>query len=78
VKWYGKSSRQRKRNNMAKLIGKNVYITWKDGSEWHWFKVIDRVPGMLMIQGIDSPDGVPHDGDVFWVPVSDIKTMEEV
>lgn len=54
-----------------------VHIDWKDpDSDWHWFYLLEMRGEWVKLQGRDSPDGYQHDGDVFWVHRSEIKTMQ--
>ena len=62
---------------MNDVISDPVHIEWKDpDSDWHWFYLLGTRGEWLKLQGRDSPDGSKHDGDVFWVHRSEMKSME--
>ena len=52
---------------MKSFIGKRVIIFWTTeafnrGSDWPSFLIIDADEDTAWCQGVNSPDGTPHDG----------------
>lgn len=60
------------------LIGKEVFINWKDEkNDWHWFLIKDFQDRLIKLRGLDDPDGNKHDKFEFWCPIGDIKELYE-
>ena len=58
-----------------------VKIEWarKGHGYWHYFYLLDIKGFFVRLQGADDREtGDKHDGDVFWVPGSDIREIQEV
>ena len=57
--------------------GDLVEIEWKDPyCDWPWYYVLEEKGDRLRLKGADYPDGsATHDGGVFWVERSEIRTM---
>jgi hypothetical protein len=67
---------------MKRLIGKRIIVFWTTkaynaGSDWPSFRVIDATDLDLWCQGVDSPDGTPHDGSKCSIAVCDFLDVIE-
>lgn len=68
-------SDENKLSSKTFLLNKHVTIHWKDGADWHWFKVIGYSYGFIGLDHAESPDGNPGDG-IIWVNPGTIDYME--
>lgn len=59
------------------LIGRKVFIEWKDSSDWHSFKVqeIDIWTEWIMLAG-QPQDGDSYTGGMLCVPLDSITSIE--
>ena len=67
--------------NMRKMVGKYVYIDWHDPySDWHYFRLlkVNVRKKIILLRGVDCPDGAKHQGDEFWTDWCDVKEIREV
>ena len=70
---------QRLVRRLEAYIGEDVIIEWQPETNGYWptFNVVkvESKKGRVWLKGIDDQDGNKHDGDTFWCPVIDIKTV---
>lgn len=64
---------------VKKLVGKDVYINWKDSSKWHTFNVISIDCPHVELKAIESLDGNKNiTGLPFHVHCGDIESIREI
>jgi len=72
---------------MKDLIGKRVLLiwndkAWSDGADWIAFRLLDfdldhDENHWLWLQGIDSPDGIEHDGSKCSARMNELRAIIE-
>jgi hypothetical protein len=63
--------------NLKKYVDTPVVIKWiNPNDDWAYFRLIGFEEGRVWLRGMDSPDGCLHDGDMFDVDPSEIRTCE--
>jgi hypothetical protein len=67
---------------MKNLIGKRIIVFWTNkaynaGNDWPAFRVLDIGQDCLWCEGVESPDGCPHDGTKVAINVEDTYNIIE-
>lgn len=56
------------------MEGKRILVRWAEdsSSDWWAFRVVKECDDGLFLQGVDAPDGAPHDGSHCFAPNAEI------
>jgi hypothetical protein len=61
--------------------GQHVIIAWhREDWDWPTFKVlaVDLDRDSVTLQGIDTPSGIEHDGDIDDYPIVEIRSIKSI